>query len=216
MHIRFQGQPPREALNTASRRAPTSTTDASLPLSFRLALKKIKHGWFHLGRISIPGRAGGCDRNVKAGATELEGKGKGAVPGGGPWAGGQEGLVGVGGACVGQAASSPPRLAWPPGEGMRLSVAGGDGIGSRAGGGDGGGSRQRLHLAGTHSFPWPQPSSSTHPFPPLSGPRLLMCVPTVCQAPSLVLGGEGQTCCPHHCPAHSNLPNIICVSQSMF
>lgn len=67
-------------------------------LSFLSAwlLKKIKHGWFHLGRISIPGRAGGCDRNGKSGGTELPGKGRGAaVPGGGPG--------------VGTEGSSPPR-----------------------------------------------------------------------------------------------------------
>lgn len=48
-----QGQPPREALNTASRRAPTSTTDASLFLSFLSAwhLQKLNTDGFILGEL---------------------------------------------------------------------------------------------------------------------------------------------------------------------
>lgn len=45
-------------------------------LSFLSAwlFKKIKHGQFHLGRISIPGRAAGRGWNAKAGTTGLAGK----------------------------------------------------------------------------------------------------------------------------------------------
>lgn len=110
-------------------------------LSFLSAwlLKKIKHGWFHLGRISIPGRAGGCDQNVKPGATELPGKGRGAaVPGGGPGVG--QRAPAHQGAMVGLNAIGRVRL------GVAQGLASGPGLGEEEMG---------VALARTCGFLWP-------------------------------------------------------------
>lgn len=159
-------------------------------LSFLSAwlLKKIKHGRFHLGRISIPGRPGGCDWNVKAGATELEGKGGGTGPGGPPPPPPKKGpraltcrharrpggpsrgrllLARLDARIVGKTEAEPGQWA---------------GSGSRTGGG---GHMGQLR-AETESAPQPHPLSLS-----FSSHLLNVCVPPMCQALSWVLGGGG-------------------------
>lgn len=146
-------RPPSEALQRASSRAPTPTRQC-LPffLSFLSPwlLKKIKHGWFHLGRISIPGSAGGCDGNVKAEPRSWKGRER-------VWAEGSDPQWGMGGRLL----PAPPQR-HHPGE-ARASVAGAAGSRPRTGvGGGGGGSGQRLHLARACG---PSPVHLPHPLP---------------------------------------------------
>lgn len=105
-------------------------------LSFCLPLKKIKHGWFHLGRISIPGRPVDV---IRMSSPETQGlKGREEVLG-------QAGVLGRG-----QRALTLPMEGWwglpgayMPLERLRLGVARGPDTAYRMGG-DGGQLRDRM------------------------------------------------------------------------
>lgn len=152
-------------------------------LSFLSAwlLKRTKHGWFHLERISIPLRAGGCDWHVKARATRLGGGGRDAASGGGPGVG--RGLRPAHEVCwafQGQTASSlSPRHC--QGEGGGRARPEGLALGQDWRRRTWGQSERRLCVARTCG---PSPARPLIPSPVIQLPLLKMGAPPGCWAPS--------------------------------